>query len=77
MALIAQVILTTGDNIGEFMKQKKSPKSTLLADNTLGLITTKQTKPKSVASAALHPITPGMVKKEISMNEDYWRKGMG
>ena len=39
------------------MKQKK-PKSTLMADNTRGLITTKQTKPRPVAFAAPHPITP-------------------
>ena len=38
------------------MKQKE-PKSTLLA-NTRGLITTKQTKPRPVASAAPHLITP-------------------
>ena len=36
--------------IEKFMKQK-SPKSTLLADNTRGLITTKQTKTRPVASA--------------------------
>ena len=34
------------------MKQKKDP---LLTDNTKGLITTKQSKPRSVASAAPHP----------------------
>ena len=32
----------------------ESPKSTLLADNTQGLITTKQTKPGPVTSAASH-----------------------
>ena len=37
---------------------KKHPKSTLLADNARRLITTKQTKPMPVASAAPHPITP-------------------
>ena len=37
---------------------KKKPNSTLLADNTRGLITTKQTKSRPVASAASHPITP-------------------
>ena len=37
------------------MKQQ-SPKSTLLADNTQGLITTKQTKPLPVVSATPHPI---------------------
>ena len=36
---------------------KKKPKSTLLADNTRWLITTKQTKPRQVASSAPHPIT--------------------
>ena len=47
-----------GSKIGQFMKQKKKNlKSTLLADNT-ELITTKQTKPGPVASAAPHPITP-------------------
>ena len=35
---------------------KKKPKSTLLADNIRGLITTKQTKPRPVASAAPHSI---------------------
>ena len=43
-----------------FMKQQ-SPKSTLLADNTRNLITTKQTKLRPVASAAPHPITPAHV----------------
>ena len=38
------------------MKQKK-PKSTLLADNTQGLITTKQTKPRPVAFEASNLIT--------------------
>ena len=47
-----------GGNIGKLMKQNK-PKSTLLADNTRGLIT-KQTKPRPVASAAPHPITPAV-----------------
>ena len=41
-----------GSKIGKFKKQK-SPKSTLLAENTRGLITTKQTKSRPVA-----PITP-------------------
>ena len=45
-----------GDKIEMFMKQKK-PKSTLLADNTRELITTKQTKYRPVASAAPHPIS--------------------
>ena len=45
-----------GDKIGQFMKQK-SPKSTLMADNAQGLITTKQTQSRPVASAAPHPIT--------------------
>ena len=41
----------------ENLWNKKKHKSTLLADNnTRGLKTTKQTKPRSVASAALHPI---------------------
>ena len=44
------------------MKQKKKPKSTLLADNTQGLITTKQTKPGPVASAAPYHITPADVR---------------
>ena len=39
--------------------QQKSPKSTLLADNTRELITTKQRKPWPVALAAPHPITWG------------------
>ena len=47
--------------IDKFMKKK--PKSTLLADNTQGLITTKQTKPRPVASATPHPITPAYVKR--------------
>ena len=38
--------------------ETKKPKSTLLADNTGGLRTTKQTKPRPVASVAPHPITP-------------------
>ena len=41
------------------MKKKKPPKSTLLADNTGGLRTTKQTQLRPVASAAPHPITQG------------------
>ena len=40
-----------GGKIWTFMKQK-STKSTLLVDNTQGLIPTKQTKPRPVASAA-------------------------
>ena len=41
-----------GGKIGKYMKQKKNkPKSTLFTDNTQGLITTKQTKLKPVASA--------------------------
>ena len=44
-----------GRKIGQFHETKK-PKSTLLADNTRGLRTTKQTKPKLVASAASNPI---------------------
>ena len=55
-----------GSKIGKFMKQKK-PKSTLLADNTQGLITTKQTTPRPVASAAPRPIGGGGETKEISM----------
>ena len=55
-----------GSKIGQFLKQKK-PKSTLLADNTQGLITTKQTKPRPVASAAPHPI--------IGYNEENNGKG--
>ena len=39
----------------KFMK-RKSPKSTLLADNTRGLTTTKHNMPRPVASAAPHPI---------------------
>ena len=42
----------------ENLWNKKKPKSTLLADNKQGLITTKQTKPKPVASRAPHSITP-------------------
>ena len=42
----------------ENLWNKKRPKQTLLADNTWGLITKKQTKPRPVASAAPHPITP-------------------
>ena len=34
--------------------ETKSPKSTLLADNIRGLITTKQKMPRPVASAAQH-----------------------
>ena len=41
------------------MKQKE-PKSTLLAENTRGMTTTKQ-----VAFAAPHPITPAYVKLKI------------
>ena len=48
------------------MKQKKKPKSTLFADKTQGLITTKQTKPRQVASAAPHPRTDkGILLTEI------------
>ena len=39
--------------------ETKKPKSTLLADNTQGLVTTKQTKPSPVASTALLSITHG------------------
>ena len=49
------------------LRNKKSPKSTLLADNTRGLRTTKQTKPTPVAFAASHPITPASKMKEILM----------
>ena len=48
----------------ENYKTQKNPKSTLLADNTQGLITTKQTKPRPVASAPPHPITPAYVKMD-------------
>ena len=51
-----------GGKIGKFFEIKQ-PKSTLLADNTQGLITTKQTKPRPVASAASHPITPAYGRK--------------
>ena len=44
-----------GSKIEKFYETKK-PKSTLLTDNTRELITTKQTKPKLVSSAALNPI---------------------
>ena len=44
-----------GSKITKIFETKK-PKSTLLADNTQGLITAKQTKPRSVASVAPHPI---------------------
>ena len=42
------VRLGGGSKIGKLMKQKQTPKSTLLADNTQGLITTKQTKSRSL-----------------------------
>ena len=42
--------------IGKIMKQKNSPKSTPLADNTQGSITTKQQSPGQ--SPLQHPITP-------------------
>ena len=52
----------------ENLWNKKTPKSTLLADNnTLGLITTKQTKPGPAASAAPHPTTPAKYNRRISM----------
>ena len=47
-----------GGKLENLRNKKKSPKSTLLADNARGLTTTKQTKPRPVASAAPHPITP-------------------
>ena len=47
-----------GSKLENFMKQK-SPKSTLLGDNTQRSITTKQTKPRPVASVAPHPIKGG------------------
>ena len=49
-----------GGGIGK--GNKKCPKSTLFADNTWGLLTTKQTKPRPVASAASNHITPGQVR---------------
>ena len=52
-----------GGKMGKFMKQK-SPKSSVLADNTQGFITMKQTKPRPVASAASYPITPAYIKLE-------------
>ena len=54
----------------KLMKQKE-PKSTLLADNILGLITAKQTKLRPVATAAPHPITPayGGVNGKIYENK--------
>mgnify|MGYP003571762714 CR=1 FL=1 len=42
----------------------KLEKSTLLADDTRGLINTKQTKPRPVASAAPHPTTSAYVNAE-------------
>ena len=48
-----------GGKIGKSMKQKEAKKNTtLLADNTWGLITTKQTKPRPVASVALMFVNP-------------------
>ena len=44
-----------GRGDGKIDEIKKKPKSTLLAENTRGLITTKQTKLRPVASAAPHP----------------------
>ena len=49
-----------GVRIGKGMNKQKSSQSTLLADSTRGLITTKQTKPRPVASP--HPITPAYSK---------------
>ena len=39
---------------------------TLLADNTRGLTTTKQIKPRPVAFAAPHPSTPAYVKNVLT-----------
>ena len=59
--------------------ETKKPESTRLADKTRG-ITTKQTKLRSVASAASHPITPAYGKigkfrkktKEICIGDEGW-----
>ena len=48
--------------------ETKKPKLTLLADNPQGLIT----KPRPVASAAPHPITP---EKQWSKSQMYGRSG--
>ena len=56
--------------IGKCMKQKE-PKSTLLADNTQGLRTIKQTKPRPVASEAPYPPTNWKIyetKKMLKIN---------
>ena len=56
-------------------------RSTLLADNTQGLITTKQTTPRPVAFAAPHPITPtwrgggGKIGKLFKKSQKDWRAG--
>ena len=44
-----------GGEIGKFMKQKKNPKSTLLADNTRGLKPTKQAQASRFCSELNHP----------------------
>ena len=48
-----------GGEVGKFMHYAQKPKSTLLADNTKSLITTKQTKPRPVTS------TVSKVKMEL------------
>ena len=56
-------------------KKTKKPKSTLLADNTQGLITTKHTKPRSVASVAREKIRIFMKPKtriySLLLNKKY------
>ena len=58
--------LIWGEKLENFWNKKK-PKSTLLADNTQGLKTTKQ-KPRTIASAAPHPITPAGVGGGVTLN---------
>ena len=53
----------------ENLWNKKSPKSTLLADNTEGLITTKQTKPRPVASE-LENVWSMLLKNESKNNKN-------
>ena len=55
----------------ENLWNNKRPKinSTLLADNTRGLIKTKQTKSRPVASASPHLITPAHVNVKVMLVE--------
>ena len=55
--LVSTVLYGGGGEVEKLIYETKKPKSNLLASNTRALITTKQTKPRPVASAAPHHIT--------------------